>query len=166
MGLRGLDWLSRALGSHVQIHVRDISGFVDTREQMLHEKPNSRANWIALAMGHFLAREYEPALKVLTSYMQTLDETPKEGSESVEHSEILLFWARNLYCAGKLEDAVGVLEKHAPNMEQGQDGPGSLSVTPHPGGIWDYLAMLELLADVYSAMGGQEASRQLQEIYM
>ena len=38
--------------------MRDLSGFVETRQQLLSLKPNHHMNWIGFAVAHHLNFEY------------------------------------------------------------------------------------------------------------
>lgn len=50
----------------MQIQLRDIPGFVETRHQLLILKPANRNNWITFAVAHHLNKNYELALEVST----------------------------------------------------------------------------------------------------
>lgn len=41
-----------------QAQMRDLSGFVETRQQLLTLKPNHRMNWIGFAVAHHLSSKY------------------------------------------------------------------------------------------------------------
>jgi hypothetical protein len=41
-----------------QAQMRDLSGFVETRQQLLSLKPNHRMNWIGFAVAHHLNSKY------------------------------------------------------------------------------------------------------------
>lgn len=38
--------------------MRDLTGFVETRQQLLTLKPNHRMNWIGFAVAHHLTSKY------------------------------------------------------------------------------------------------------------
>lgn len=38
--------------------MRDLTGFVETRQQLLSLKPNHRMNWIGFAVAHHLTSKY------------------------------------------------------------------------------------------------------------
>lgn len=42
--------------------MRDLAGFVETRQQLLTLKPNHRMNWIGFAVSHHLNSEYDSFL--------------------------------------------------------------------------------------------------------
>ncbi len=56
--------LSVACLSYVQIQMRDLPGFVDTRQKLLQVKPSNRSHWITLAVAHHANKSYETAVKV------------------------------------------------------------------------------------------------------
>jgi peptide alpha-N-acetyltransferase len=39
--------------------MRDLSGFVETRQQLLTLKPNHRMNWIGFSVAHHLNSKYD-----------------------------------------------------------------------------------------------------------
>ena len=88
--------------------MRDLSGFLDTRYHLLQRRPGNRNNWIAFSAGHYLNRNYEVAVQVLTAYEGTLEDIPKE--EAYEHSELLMFKCKILEEMGKCEDALKLLQ--------------------------------------------------------
>ena len=57
-------------GRHEQIQLRDIPGFVDTRQQLLDLRPGNRNNWISFAVAHHLNSHHTLAVQVLDSYDQ------------------------------------------------------------------------------------------------
>lgn len=87
--------------------MRDTAGFVETRQQLLHLKPSNRNNWISFAIAHHLNRNYELAVKILSVYQNTSEETP--ASEGYEHSEMLLYKARLLDEGGQSREAIELL---------------------------------------------------------
>ncbi|GMH43697.1 hypothetical protein BSKO_11619 [Bryopsis sp. KO-2023] len=93
----------------LQIQMRDLNGFLDTRHRLLQLRPGNRNNWIAFAIGHFLNKNYEVAVQVLSAYEGTLEEVSKE--EAYEHSEILLFKATILEDSGKIKESIELLDR-------------------------------------------------------
>jgi tetratricopeptide (TPR) repeat protein len=51
--------------SLLQAQMRDLSGFVETRQQLLTLKPNHRMNWIGFAVAHHLSSKYATFLAVV-----------------------------------------------------------------------------------------------------
>lgn len=55
--------------------MRDFSGFVDTRQQLLTLKPNHRMNWIGFAVAHHLNSKYVYLVSLLsTNFLITWSE--------------------------------------------------------------------------------------------
>lgn len=44
--------------------MRDVPGFVDTRQQLLSLKPNNRAHWVTLAIAHHINGSFNVASEV------------------------------------------------------------------------------------------------------
>ena len=61
--------------SFLQVQMRDLADFVETRRQILTLRPNTRINWIGFAVAQFLSGEHEMALKVIEQYEGTLDDS-------------------------------------------------------------------------------------------
>lgn len=45
---------NRAFSIRLQAQMRDLAGFVETRQRLLTLKPNHRMNWIGFAVSHHL----------------------------------------------------------------------------------------------------------------
>jgi len=102
----------------LQIQMRDLRGFVVTRNSILSLKPTLQANWLAFMLAKQLVGETEGALQVIDIYIDTL----KNGNsgESVEllernyaPSELQMYKSGLLLSLGKWEDALS----HLKNME-------------------------------------------------
>lgn len=48
--------------------MRDLKGFVETRQQLLTLKPNHRMNWIGFSVAHHLNSKYNP-IRLNCNYM-------------------------------------------------------------------------------------------------
>lgn len=53
----------------MQAQMRDLTGFVETRQQLLTLKPNHRMNWIGFAVSHHLNSKY---VLILENFMLNL----------------------------------------------------------------------------------------------
>ncbi|WIA19181.1 hypothetical protein OEZ85_003826 [Tetradesmus obliquus] len=93
----------------LQIQMRDIGGFVDTRYRLLQLRANNRNNWISFAIGHHLGGNHELCVQILSAFESTLDEVPP--SEAYEHSELLAYKAQVLQEGGQPEAALTLLEQ-------------------------------------------------------
>jgi len=73
--------------SLLQIQMRDLEGYRDTRYQLLLLRPGQRASWIGYAMAYHLLKEHEMAIKILEEFRKTQPVKPFD----YEHSEMLLY---------------------------------------------------------------------------
>lgn len=97
-----------------QIQMRDLSGFLDTRYRLLQLRSGNRNNWIAFAAGHYLNKNYEVAVQVLTAYEGTIEDIPRE--EAYEHSELLMFKSKILEEMERYSDALDFLQRSKVNF--------------------------------------------------
>ncbi|XP_039295227.1 N-alpha-acetyltransferase 15, NatA auxiliary subunit [Nilaparvata lugens] len=93
--------------SLLQIQMRDLEGYRDTRYQLFMLRPTQRASWIGFAMAYHLLKDYEMALKILDSFRKTL----VCNAYDYEHSELLLYQNMVIQESGALEDALKHLEQ-------------------------------------------------------
>ncbi|KAJ3670740.1 hypothetical protein LUZ60_008166 [Juncus effusus] len=91
--------------SLLQAQMRDLSGFVETRQQLLSLKPNHRMNWIGFAVAHHLNSNVTKAIEVLEAYEGTLEDDYPPENERYEHGEMLLYKISLLEESGLLERA-------------------------------------------------------------
>jgi len=95
--------------SLLQIHVRDLAGFAETRRKLLQVKPSNRLHWVGYAIAEHLCKSFEFAWTCLDNYEKTFkDETQPE----YEVSELHMYKATIMEEAGKFEEALDVLKKH------------------------------------------------------
>lgn len=92
----------------LQMQMRDFQGYIQSRSTMLQARPGVRQNWTALAIAHHLAGELEEAEKILTTYENTLKETPPVAD--MENSEAILYKNTIIAESGNLERALEHLE--------------------------------------------------------
>jgi Mg2+ and Co2+ transporter CorA len=75
--------------------VRDLADFVETRRQILHQRPGSRTNWISFAIAQFMHKQYDTALKVIEEYERSIEDQivadADPNTEKYENSELFLF---------------------------------------------------------------------------
>ncbi|XP_018632751.1 N-terminal acetyltransferase A complex auxiliary subunit NAA15 isoform X2 [Nicotiana tomentosiformis] len=91
--------------------MRDLSGFVETRQQLLTLKPNHRMNWIGFAVSHHLNSNGSKAVDILEAYEGTLEDDYPPENERCEHGEMLLYKISLLEEYGFLERALEELHK-------------------------------------------------------
>ncbi len=82
--------------SLLQIQMRDLSGFVVTRHNILNLKPSGKINWLAFALAKHLTGDLRGAISVIDIYLGTLSEGAPELSRGFEASELALYRNRIL----------------------------------------------------------------------
>ncbi|EEF44685.1 NMDA receptor-regulated protein, putative [Ricinus communis] len=97
--------------SLLQAQIRDLAGFVETRQQLLTLKPNHRMNWIGFAVAHHLNSNASKAVDILEAYEGTLEDDYPPDNERCEHGEMLLYKISLLEECGSLERALEELHK-------------------------------------------------------
>lgn len=73
--------------SLLQIQIRDLEGYRDTRYQLLQLRPGQRVSWIGYAMSYHLLKDYDIALNILEEFAKT----QQVKSIDYEQSELLLY---------------------------------------------------------------------------
>ncbi|KAK2498667.1 hypothetical protein MC885_013362, partial [Smutsia gigantea] len=74
--------------SLLQIQMRDLEGYRETRYQLLQLRPAQRASWIGYAIAYHLLEDYEMAAKILEEFRKTQQTSPDKVD--YEYSELLL----------------------------------------------------------------------------
>lgn len=97
--------------SLLQAQMRDLSGFVETRQQLLTLKPNHRMNWIGFAVSQHLNSNGSKAVDILEAYEGTLEDDYPPDNERCEHGEMLLYKISLLEECGSFERALEELHK-------------------------------------------------------
>ncbi|KAK1576952.1 hypothetical protein Q3G72_017810 [Acer saccharum] len=102
--------------SLLQAQMRDLSGFVETRQQLLTLKPNHRMNWIGFAVAHHLNSNGSKAVEILEAYEGTLEDDYPPDNERCEHGEMLLYKISLLEECDFLERAIEELRRKEPKI--------------------------------------------------
>ncbi|XVF74641.1 hypothetical protein PTKIN_Ptkin13bG0127600 [Pterospermum kingtungense] len=97
--------------SLLQAQMRDLTGFVETRQRLLHLKPNHRMNWIGFAAAHHLNSNGAKAVEILQAFEGTLEDDYPPDNERCEHGEMLLYKIALLEGSGLLDRALEELYK-------------------------------------------------------
>ncbi|KAK6148894.1 hypothetical protein DH2020_016419 [Rehmannia glutinosa] len=97
--------------SLLQAQMRDLEGFVETRQQLLTLKPNHRMNWIGFAVAQHLNFNGSKAVDILEAYEGTLEDDYPPDNERCEHGEMLLYKISLLEECGLVERALQELHK-------------------------------------------------------
>ncbi|ETP28747.1 hypothetical protein F442_21980 [Phytophthora nicotianae P10297] len=93
----------------LQVQMRDLKGFAETRRTMLTLKPNNRNNWIGFAIAHHLVGNYQMAIDIIEKYFSTLE---GERVSNYEDSEIYLYQNQLIDESGDAEKALAHLEEN------------------------------------------------------
>lgn len=128
--------------AQLQIQMRDYAGYIDSRKNMLQQKPGLRQNWTALAIAHHLAGNLAEAENILTTYEDTLKQTPPKAD--IEHWEAVLYKNAIIAETGQYEKALEHLEA------MGRRSPDVLAVMEMRA---DYLLKLGRMAEAEKAYG-------------
>uniref|UniRef100_A0A5F9CJF2 N-alpha-acetyltransferase 16, NatA auxiliary subunit n=1 Tax=Oryctolagus cuniculus TaxID=9986 RepID=A0A5F9CJF2_RABIT len=75
--------------SLLQIQMRDLEGYRETRYQLLQLRPTQRASWVGYAIAYHLLKDYDMALKLLEEFRQTQQIPPNKVD--YEYSELILY---------------------------------------------------------------------------
>ena len=96
--------------SLLQVQMRDLSGFVQTRNHLLTLKPTNRNNWLTFAVSQHLMGRLAKAVDIVEAYEKTLEGTTPENE--YEHSEMLLYKNMMMQEDGMKQEALEHLDKH------------------------------------------------------
>ncbi|XP_054262558.1 N-alpha-acetyltransferase 15, NatA auxiliary subunit-like [Macrosteles quadrilineatus] len=125
--------------SLLQIQMRDLEGYRDTRYQLFMLRPTQRASWIGFAMSYHLLKDYDMALKILNAFRKTLLQTIID----YEHSELLLYQNMVIQESGALVDALRHLDQFQTEICD------ELSVQEIHGSLYLKLGKFSSAAEVY-----------------
>ncbi|CAH2087864.1 unnamed protein product [Euphydryas editha] len=93
--------------SLLQIQMRDLEGYKDTRYQLFMLRPTQRTSWIGFAMSYHLLGDYEMANSILDAFRTN----QMKGPYDYEQSELLLYQNMVLAESGQYERALQHLQK-------------------------------------------------------
>ncbi|XP_059614003.1 N-alpha-acetyltransferase 15, NatA auxiliary subunit [Phlebotomus argentipes] len=96
--------------SLLQIQMRDLEGYNETRSQLFQLRPSQHASWIGFAMSYHLLGDFEMANSVLETLLQS--QTPID-THDYKHSELLLYQNQILQESGQVDKAFKHLEEFA-----------------------------------------------------
>lgn len=100
--------------SLLQIQMRDLEGYRETRYQLLKLRPGQRASWIGYAISYHLLKDYNMAFAILEEFRKT--QNISSSKFDVEHGELLLYQNMVLREAGRPEKALEHLLDYEPLM--------------------------------------------------
>ncbi|XP_042625969.1 N-alpha-acetyltransferase 15, NatA auxiliary subunit-like [Cyprinus carpio] len=96
--------------SLLQIQMRDLEGYRETRYQLLQLRPAQRASWIGYAIAYHLLEDYEMAAKIVEEFRKTQQTSPDKVD--YEYSELLLYQNQLLREAGLIKEALDHLTSY------------------------------------------------------
>ena len=116
----------------LQIQMRDISGFQETRLKILTLRPNQKIHWLTYALSLHVGGNPEGAVGIINRYMDTLDKetSPDEFTRYFENSELAMY--KNL-CLSETKNGIvhddneGGDKKKEEEEEEGGEEKGSNS---------------------------------------
>lgn len=82
--------------SLLQVQMRDLSGFLKTRNTILTLKSNQKINWLTYAVAKHLNGDLEGAVSVIDIYIGTVPEDSDELKRGYESSELAMYKNRLL----------------------------------------------------------------------
>ncbi|KRX99531.1 N-alpha-acetyltransferase 16, NatA auxiliary subunit, partial [Trichinella pseudospiralis] len=94
--------------SMLQLQMRDLEGFKETRYHLFKLRPTQRVSWIGFALSLHLTEDYELAIRVLEDFRKTQN----IEAYDIESSEFLLYQNMVYREAGKFEIALYHLESN------------------------------------------------------
>uniref|UniRef100_A0A8C6NUE4 N-alpha-acetyltransferase 15, NatA auxiliary subunit n=1 Tax=Nothobranchius furzeri TaxID=105023 RepID=A0A8C6NUE4_NOTFU len=130
--------------SLLQIQMRDLEGYRETRYQLLQLRPAQRASWIGYAIAYHLLEDYEMAAKIIEEFRKTQQTSPDKVD--YEYSELLLYQNQVLREAGLYKEAL----EHLSNYEK--QICDKLAVEETRGEVLLKLERLDEAADVYKRL--------------
>lgn len=95
----------------LQVQMRELGGFAETRRQLLTINSKNRNNWIGFAIAHHYQGDLPMALRVLEAYESTLEDCKYPD---YEHSEMLLYKNLIIQEQGNDQATLAHLEKSEP----------------------------------------------------
>lgn len=94
--------------SLLQIQMRDLEGYRETRHQLFNLRPMQQASWIGFAMSYDLLGDHDTAVNILESFRQSQNNNEQHD---YKHSELLLYQNQILVEAGQFERALKHLDE-------------------------------------------------------
>jgi len=96
--------------SMLQIQLRLLPGFLETRQKLLTMKPTNRMHWFTFAVALHLVGRYDEAVGVVEAYERTVEGTDEPTKEPYEYSEMLLYKNTLIEEAGQPRKALDDLD--------------------------------------------------------
>jgi tetratricopeptide (TPR) repeat protein len=96
--------------SLLQIQMRDLEGYRDSRYQLLLLRPANKMSWIGYANAYHLLKDYDSALRIIKEFRKNNRSTSQYDPEN---SELILYEVSILHEAGRYEHALTKLEENS-----------------------------------------------------
>ncbi|XP_030056406.1 N-alpha-acetyltransferase 16, NatA auxiliary subunit isoform X1 [Microcaecilia unicolor] len=96
--------------SLLQIQLRDLEGYRETRYQLLQLRPTQRASWIGYAIAYHLLKDYDMALKLLEEFRKTQQVPPNKID--YEYSELILYQNQVMREADLFQESLDHIETY------------------------------------------------------
>ncbi|OQR72637.1 N-alpha-acetyltransferase 15 [Tropilaelaps mercedesae] len=125
--------------SLLQIQMRDLEGYHETRHKLFTLRPTQKASWIGFAMSYHLLDDYEMAVKLIDEFLKI----QKKTGYDYEQSELLLYQIQIVFESGNYQEVLYRIDKNE-------------------GLICDKLSLMETRAEVYLRLG---RFREAEDIY-
>lgn len=116
--------------SLLQIQMRDLEGYKETRYKLFELRPTQRASWIGYGMSFHLLKDYNSALSIIEEFRKTM----QKNTYDYEYSELLLYQNMVMQEAGQLQEAL----EH---------------ITTYKDSICDRLSTLEIKGEILLNLG-------------
>ncbi|KAM4797351.1 N-alpha-acetyltransferase 16, NatA auxiliary subunit [Rhinophrynus dorsalis] len=130
--------------SLLQIQMRDLEGYRETRYQLLQLRPTQRASWIGYAIAYHLLKDYEMALKLLEEFRKTQQVPPNKID--YEYSELILYQNQVMREAKLFQESLDHIEAYEKQICD------KLQVEEIKGEMFLKLRLLNEAAEIYRAL--------------
>ena len=96
--------------SMLQVQLRLLPDFLETRRKLLALKPTSRMHWFTFASALHLLKRYSQAIGVVEAYEKTVEGSDEPLREPYEYSEMLMYKNQLLEEGGRQQHALEHLD--------------------------------------------------------
>ncbi|XP_069061436.1 N-alpha-acetyltransferase 16, NatA auxiliary subunit isoform X2 [Pleurodeles waltl] len=135
--------------SLLQIQMRDLEGYRETRYQLLQLRPTQRASWIGYAIAYHLLKDYDMALKLLEEFRKTQQVPPNKID--YEYSELILYQNQVMREADLFQESLDHIEAYEKQIGD------KLVVEEIKGEVFLKLGRLKEASAVYRALINRNA---------
>lgn len=97
--------------SMLQVQLRLLPDFLDTRQKLLALKPTNRMHWFTFAAAHHLLKHYGQAIGVVEAYEKSIEGSDEPTREPYEYSEMLMYKNQLYEEGGRTQQALDHLDR-------------------------------------------------------